>query len=392
MKIGLPYNKELKFLFKIFDNYQKDSLRVVGGAVRNFLMNKKINDYDLTTTLLPECIIKLLTSYNIKYLEVGKKFGTIIAIINNKQFEITTLRKDIETDGRHANVCFISSYEIDSKRRDLTINALYADKNKNLYDFHNGILDLNKKIIRFIGNADLRVKEDFLRILRFFRFYGDYGTVLDYKSLQACRNNKEFIKTLSKERIHEEFIKILNSYQFYETIFLMNYYGILEEIINIKNAKLHSLETFFYLKPYVNYDCNKLFTLVLLVQENNIENIGELLKLSNKEKQYINTLLKYSTTANIKELFFNLNDKNLVKEIIILYSIINSKDINFINKNIKSINYLKKINFNFSVKDLQEAGYNDNKQFGILLKKARNIFIENNFKINNKKIIKLLKN
>ena len=143
-KIDFPYTKELLLLNNIFNGTHGDNLRIVGGAIRNFLLNKEISDFDLSTTFLPEQTIEILEQNKIKYFSTGIGFGTVVAVINNKIFEITTTREDIKTDGRHAEVKFTQNFEIDAKRRDFTFNALYLDFHNNLFDYFNGIEDLIK--------------------------------------------------------------------------------------------------------------------------------------------------------------------------------------------------------------------------------------------------------
>ena len=138
-------------------------------------MLKSINSKGKIVTILPNKVLQLLKKKNIKTITSGISHGTVIAIINKKKIEITTLRKDIKTDGRHAKVKFTKDWFIDSNRRDLTINALSCSLNGKLYDYHDGIKDLKEGNIKFIGNTEERIKEDFLRILRYFRFYGLYG-------------------------------------------------------------------------------------------------------------------------------------------------------------------------------------------------------------------------
>ena len=179
MKINFPYTQELIELDKIFNIHNKDNLRIVGGAVRNFLLNKKITDYDLSCKYTPDEILDILNNNNIKALTIGKDFGTITAIINHKSFEITSTREDIQTDGRHAIVKYTNDFRIDAERRDFTFNALYLDFNNNLYDYFNGVEDLKNGIVRFIGNPEERIKEDYLRILRLFRFYSFYANTIE---------------------------------------------------------------------------------------------------------------------------------------------------------------------------------------------------------------------
>ncbi len=188
--------------------------RFVGGCVRNILAGLPVNDVDIATTLLPDEVESIFNKSDIKTLDVGKEHGTIIALLNNRSYEITTLRKDIETDGRHAVVSFSSDWEEDAERRDFTINAMsYDPYAKKLFDYYGGEGDLKEGIVRFVGDPDKRVKEDYLRILRFFRFYAIYGknNKIDIPSLNACRDNAENIRTLSAERKREEFSKVLMS-------------------------------------------------------------------------------------------------------------------------------------------------------------------------------------
>ena len=211
MKINFPYNQDLLKLNEIFNKNNQDNLRIVGGAVRNFLLNKEIIDFDLSTTFTPTETQKILDKNNIKNIPTGVNFGTITAIFNKKTYEITSTRKDIQTDGRHAIVEYTKDFKIDAERRDFTFNALYLDFNNNVYDYFNRISDLKKGIIRFIGNAESRIKEDYLRILRFFRFYTYYGNVLDNEGLKYSILYKEKLNSLSAERIKTEMFKIFDA-------------------------------------------------------------------------------------------------------------------------------------------------------------------------------------
>ena len=188
-----------------------DEIRLVGGAVRDLILQKNVSDFDFATTFLPQEIIQILEKNHIKAIPTGLKFGTITALIAGKNFEITTLRKDSENDGRHCEVQFIDDYFLDAARRDFTINALYLDAKGALYDYFDGISDLKNCKIRFIGEAQKRIEEDFLRILRFFRFSCEYASELDEKGLKACILQKNNLSKLSKERVRAEILKMLNS-------------------------------------------------------------------------------------------------------------------------------------------------------------------------------------
>ena len=161
-------DKDIKFLFSILKK-EKEEVRFIGGCVRDLIIKKRDSDIDLATTIVPIQVLKILKKSKIKTLVSGISHGTVIAFINKKKFEITTLRKDIKTDGRHAIVKYTGDWVVDSQRRDFTINAISCDFKGGLYDYHNGIDDLKKGKINFIGDTTKRIKEDYLRILRFLR-------------------------------------------------------------------------------------------------------------------------------------------------------------------------------------------------------------------------------
>ena len=214
-------NKSLKFLENvketklIFENLneigKENKVRFVGGCVRKALCGEKIDDIDLATTLHPEEVKKKLAKSNIKVIDTGIAHGTVTAYINKKKFEITTLRKDISTDGRHANVQFTLNWEEDALRRDFTINAIYADIDGRIFDPQNGISDLYKGKIKFIGSPKERIEEDYLRILRYLRFFTQYSkSTHDQNTIQSIKRHINGLNKISKERIFDEMRKILS--------------------------------------------------------------------------------------------------------------------------------------------------------------------------------------
>jgi len=185
--------------------------RMVGGCIRNMLTDKDIDDIDIACTLPPQQFQEKLNAKGIKTIPTGIDHGTITAHINGKNYEITTLRHDVIPDGRHTTVDFTANWHEDAKRRDFTINALYADIDGSIYDPTDmGLNDIEKQIVRFIGNPEKRIIEDHLRILRFFRFDAQFNrNAPDELSFQACKNHAEKIHLLSDERIFDEMRKIL---------------------------------------------------------------------------------------------------------------------------------------------------------------------------------------
>jgi len=200
-------------LQKLFDILEDDDeeTRVNGGAVRNSILGEKISDVDLSTTLVPKNVLKRLEKAKIKAIATGLSHGTVTAVIDSRPYEITTLRRDMETDGRHAVVEFGRSWLDDAKRRDLTMNGLYCDRYGVIFDPLEGYHDLVERNVRFIGEASDRIEEDYLRILRFFRFFAQYGNGRpDGEGLKACGRLKKGILTLSVERVWMELKKILS--------------------------------------------------------------------------------------------------------------------------------------------------------------------------------------
>ena len=203
-------------------------VRFVGGCVRDLIVGREIYDIDFATKHTPEQVVYYLKRVGIKVLLTGVKHGTVTAVINDKQFQITTLRRDISTDGRHAEVAFVDEWETDAQRRDFTINALYLTASGKLTDFFGGIDHLKSGKIIFIGDPDQRIREDYLRILRFFRFFGRFGQGgLDDAAARACSRHAAQVNFLSGERIQSEMFKILELPNCVEVLTHMQNYGIL---------------------------------------------------------------------------------------------------------------------------------------------------------------------
>jgi poly(A) polymerase len=187
-----------------------EAARIAGGAVRNALLGEAVADIDIATTNLPEATERRAADAGFKTVPTGIEHGTITVIAGGKAYEVTTLRADIETDGRRAKVRFGRDWKADAERRDFTINALYAEADGMVVDLVGGLADLESRTLRFIGDAEARIREDFLRILRFFRFFAWYGSGRpDSEGLKACARLKEGLSQLSAERVWSELKKLL---------------------------------------------------------------------------------------------------------------------------------------------------------------------------------------
>ncbi|HEX3666224.1 MAG TPA: CCA tRNA nucleotidyltransferase [Rhizomicrobium sp.] len=206
--------------------------RFVGGAVRNTLLGLHVDDIDIATPFLPGEVIRRLAFARIKAVPTGIEHGTVTAIVGAKAFEITTLRRDVETDGRHAVVAFSDDWQEDASRRDFTINALYASPDGELCDYFGGLVDLEARRIRFIGDPVQRIREDYLRILRLFRFHAWYGSgAMDEPALNAACDERGGLRQLSGERIQKEILRLLAAKNPTRAVEVMAQKGILEEII-----------------------------------------------------------------------------------------------------------------------------------------------------------------
>jgi poly(A) polymerase len=186
--------------------------RFVGGCVRDWLLDRPISDIDIAVDKAPESVMKALEAADIKVVPTGLKHGTVTAIVRSRPFEITTLRRDVETDGRRAIVAFTDDWRTDAERRDFTFNALYAESDGTIHDYFDGESDLRAGRVRFIGDPEQRIAEDRLRVLRFFRFHARYGRPpFDGPSFDACRRNAATVSGLSGERVRKELLRTLDA-------------------------------------------------------------------------------------------------------------------------------------------------------------------------------------
>ncbi len=210
-----------------------EEARVVGGAVRNALLDMPIHEIDVATTAVPEEVVRRVTAAGFKPVPTGIEHGTVTVVIDKNPFEVTTLRKDIETDGRHAKVAFGRDWKADAERRDFTINALSVTRDATVYDYVGGLNDLAARRVRFIGDPKKRIEEDYLRILRFFRFHAAYGTAEhpDAEGLAACIAGRDGLDQLSRERVRMETIKLLVAPHAVPTLVAMTDAGLLLRVL-----------------------------------------------------------------------------------------------------------------------------------------------------------------
>lgn len=222
----------LQRLFLIFDK-EGAKLHLVGGSVRDGLLGLPVNDIDLAIDRDPQWVMEILKKNQIKAIPTGIDHGTITAVIDKRPYQITTLRVDVKTFGRRAHVAFTDDWVQDALRRDFTINAIYADKNGQLFDPVEGLEDLKNKRVRFIGHSSQRIKEDYLRILRFFRFSARFGLEpYDQEGLSACKSYASHLPHLARERVTDEFLKLLQLPSPLYTLDAMDETGVLTYILH----------------------------------------------------------------------------------------------------------------------------------------------------------------
>jgi poly(A) polymerase len=209
-----------------------EEARVVGGAVRNALLGEPLGDNDIATTALPEEVIRRATAAGFKPVPTGLEHGTVTVVADGQPFEVTTLRQDVETFGRHATVAFGRDWRRDAERRDFTMNALFLARDGTIHDYVGGLADLAARRVRFIGDPAQRIAEDYLRILRFFRFHAAYGEGLpDPDGLHACIAARAGLETLSRERVRMEILKLLVARHVVPTLAVMSETGLLVRVL-----------------------------------------------------------------------------------------------------------------------------------------------------------------
>ncbi len=386
------FPSEVKILFDIFGA----EIRLVGGSVRDLLLEKKVNDFDFATKFVPQQVIKILAKNKIKSVPTGVKFGTITAVVNGKNFEITTLRQDSETNGRHCKPKFIDDFYFDAARRDFTINALYLDSAGLVYDYFAGISDLKNKKVKFIGDAKKRIEEDFLRILRFFRFSCEYAKSFDSKGLLACVEQKENLKKLSRERIRAEILKMLLSDKKTNLIAVLKILKSKKIIAEIFCQKLEiaALERLFQIEENfkISASLNLKIAVLFLHKNFSLKNFSQEISATNLEKKYWQFLfLNQEKKPELKQLLA-FEKKELVLDFY-LFALAKKFNKGKISEAKKNINFLKKFvlpKFPLIGQDVMQLGFKE-KQVGRAIDLAKKDWAKSNFKNDKNTLLQNLK-
>ena len=311
--LDLKNNRGVNKIFGAINNYNETSeIRYVGGCVRKILNDEKTDDIDLATNLTPDQVKQCLDKNQIKFFETGIEHGTITAVIDDQNFEITTLRKDVKTDGRHAVVEYTTNWKEDSLRRDFSINSIYSDLDGNLYDPNSGHKDLNFGIIKFIGDPETRIKEDYLRIIRYLRFYTEYSKIdHEINIIKIIKKNIEGLGKISKERQFNELKKILKLDNFLK-LFKNKISCELFSLIfpQLKNFKKLSKLSKPQEKILKNKSLNFVISFLVIDETDNSDYFVYKYNLPNELKDKINFLKNNSLNKDSTKIF---NKKNLQK-------------------------------------------------------------------------------
>jgi len=391
-------------IFNLISNFSETSeIRYVGGSIRKIINKENVEDIDLATNITPQIVCEILRKNKISFYESGIEHGTVTAQVDKYKFEITSLRKDVSTDGRHAKVEFSNDWYEDASRRDFTFNAIYADLNGNLYDPFNGKKDLELGIVKFIGNPEKRIKEDYLRILRYVRFFLNYSKVDHNENLKKIiKQNISGISKISSDRLLDElkkiilsngFIKILKDKFCYEIILLI--FPQLVKLDIFKNINDHSK------KIVEQKDFIFLISLMIIDGSDNSEYFIYKYNISNEDKKRIKFLSNVFSINLDKDTFkeknlwkiFYLNGKSYLNDLI-NFKIFQSKKLD--NKLIKLKEFFKnKEAPKFEVKAktlIEKYNYKEGKELGIKLKEIEEFWIKNSFKISEEELDSIVNN
>ncbi|WP_245409740.1 CCA tRNA nucleotidyltransferase [Pararhizobium haloflavum] len=275
--------------------------RIVGGAVRNALMGLAIGDVDIATTLLPDEVMARAEKAGIKTIPTGIDHGTVTLVRNGHPFEVTTLRTDMETDGRRADVVFGTDWAEDAARRDFTINALYLDAQGKVIDLVDGLNDIETKTIRFIGDADLRNSEDYLRILRFFRFFAWYGEGRpDADGLRSAARLKAGLEKLSAERVWMELKKLLSAEDPSRSLLWMRQTGVLTAVLpETEKWGIDAIAPLIHAEEVFGWDADPLLRIMAMVppDPDRVAAMAKRLRLSRAESR---RLVGWARTQPVK--------------------------------------------------------------------------------------------
>ena len=394
-----PVNK----IFEAINDFSETSeIRYVGGCVRKAIKKEKVDDIDLATNLKPLEVCAALKKKQISYYETGIEHGTITAIINEYKFEITSLRKDVSTDGRHAEVEFSLDWREDASRRDFTINSIYADRDGNLFDPFNGKKDLEDGYVNFIGNVEKRIQEDYLRILRYLRFYLNYSEHKHHvEIIKNIKKNIDGISNISSERLIDELKKITSSIGFLKLFEDKESLELIEIIFpQLRNIKNFKKQNTYAKENFLKIDFIFLIALLVIDGTDNADYFLYKYKISKKDQKRLKLIdlfyrekvtLKFFTEKNLNK-FFYLNGRQAVTDII-KFKIFNSNKVEKkLLKLLDTYKYMIIPTLPIGA-DLLMSKFNipQGKTLGNKLKRIEETWVQNGFQISDKQVQQIVK-
>ena len=401
---SIKKNTEVDQIFIAIQSFSKKSeIRYVGGCVRKIINRETVDDIDLAVNLKPEDVCAALNKKNIKYYESGIEHGTITALINNIKFEITSLRKDIDTDGRHAKVEFSDNWKEDASRRDFTINSIYADIEGNLFDPFDGKKDLKNGKVNFIGDVELRIHEDYLRVLRYIRFFLSYSQDKhNPKIIKIIKKNLNGVSKISAERLLDEFQKLLKSRGFAKLAKDRDCLEIINLIFpQLKNISIFNKLNNFAEKHFSKVDFIFLLSLLVIDGTDNVDYFIYKFNLSKKDKKRLLFLNSFYSKKNTNKTFLEKNLNKILyfygKEAlidVIYFKIFKSNKVDY--KLIKMIEIFKEKEIpSMPLKAsmlIEKYQLTEGKELGEKLEMIKEVWVDNSFNISEKEIQKIVSN
>ncbi len=379
-----------------------EEARIAGGAVRNALLGEPVTDIDIATTNLPDNTEARAAAAGFKTVPTGKEHGTITVVADGTPYEVTTLRSDIETDGRRAQVQFGRDWKRDAERRDFTINGLYADADGSVTDLVGGLADLETRTLRFIGDAEQRIREDYLRILRFFRFFAWYGSGRpDAEGIKACARLKEGLDRLSAERVWAELKKLLAAPDPSRALLWMRQTGVLTRVVpESENWGIDFIPGLIDAETAQKWNPDPLLRLEAIVPPDaeRLEGLAERLRLSNAEaerlKRWAEAALPPAGTseAELARLAYRGKPEGIGDRVKLALAAARAKaDTGTAKRYQRMLKFLKgwqMPDMPVSGNDLLASGLMPGKGLGTILKSLEDEWVDSNFSLNRDALLK----
>ena len=372
------------------------TIRFVGGAVRDTLAGLSGFDIDLATDLSPDELVEACQSNGLKTIPLGLKIDSIGVVIDDRILRVSSLRKSNKKDNTYTDFEYTDDWSADASKRDLTINAVYADLRGNVFDYYNGINDLENGVVRFIGSAEGRIKEDYLRIMRFFRFYSIFSkTPMDKAALQACIKYKDGLRSIAIERVRDELFKLLVTPKVAETMRVIYDNDILGYFLP-KSEHLDALWRLSKLVEDAKYEGNFLRRLFVLYQPNcsQAENIAGILRFTKKQKETFVRWAKIeinpeniATPADRLKFIYRYGKQFTIDKILLSAAIYQKLILN-INQTLKEVENAVIPVFPVRGKDLICRGISGDRQIGNVLEKLEKIWIDSNFNLTREELFR----